>query len=425
MSIRIGSNISSLTAQRRLAEADATLQRGIERLSTGLRINRASDDAAGLAISSTLNSKSRVYTQAIRNLNDGVSYFSVAEGGIKELKEILFRQRELSTQSSNGTYGDQQRLALERELGQLQNEYNRILDSTTFNDRSVFSAKESALVLQCGYGVEGTLSGDFGAASVELIDPGTQRVNTTSSGAQSVGDAVYYESSVSNDGRYVAFSSEASDLVANDTNNARDVFVKDLLTGETKMVSVSSAGVQGNLYSDHASISADGRYVAFYSAADNLILNETGSARDVFIHDLLTGETKKASISSSGVFGLSHSEEPTISANGRFVIFRSAASNLVSGDTGETDVFIHDMLTGETKRCSVSSSGTQADDDSNVGDISADGRYVVFESLATNLVVGDNNGQRDIFWHDTLTGETKLVSSDKDGDMPQIKCYRK
>ncbi|MCL5292034.1 MAG: hypothetical protein M1548_05835, partial [Actinobacteria bacterium] len=152
--------------------------------------------------------------------------------------------------------------------------------------------------------------------------------------------------SISADGSYVAFSSDATNLVDGDTNSTRDVFVRNLQTGSTKRVSISSTRGQGNGWSDYSSISADGRYIVFKSAADNLILGDTNRDLDAFVQDQMTGETMRVNVSSSGAEGnRGHRGFPSISANGRYVVFASDANNLVDNDTnGQTDVFVHDRL---------------------------------------------------------------------------------
>jgi Tol biopolymer transport system component len=224
------------------------------------------------------------------------------------------------------------------------------------------------------------------------------------------------DGAISADGRYVAFSSAASNLVSGDMNNTYDVFVHDLQTGQTSRVSVSSAGTQGNRHSYQPQLSADGRYVAFSSAASNLVPGDINEFIDIFVHDRLTGETSRVSVSSEGMQANHHSFRPAISADGRFVAFYSDASNLVSGDTNRVeDVFVHDRESGQTRRVSVSSEGVQGDFDSRNPSISADGRYVAFSSDATNLVSGDTNGTYDIFVHDRETGQTRRVSVASDG----------
>jgi len=243
----------------------------------------------------------------------------------------------------------------------------------------------------------------------------TERVSVSTSG--DLGNAPSYWTSISADGRYVAFMSSASNLVDGDTNGYQDVFVHDRQTGETERVSVSSNSEQSNNIScdtrfiNCLSMSADGRFVAFSSDASNLVDGDTHGSTDVFVHDRQTGETVRVSVNSNGEQGNNSSDVPTISADGRYVAFESSASNLVDGDTNGfyRDIFVHDRQTGETTLVSVSSSGNQGDG-SWEPTISADGRYVAFESSASNLVYGDTNGTADIFVHDRQTGETTLVS---------------
>jgi len=242
----------------------------------------------------------------------------------------------------------------------------------------------------------------------------TTRVSVDSSGVQ--GNHRSASLSISADGRYVAFSSEATNLVPGDTNGKEDVFVRDRDTGTTTRVSVDSSGVQGDGNSFAPSISADGRFVAFASGATNLVPGDTNGLRDVFVHDRDTGTNTLVSVDSSGVQGNIQSWVPSISADGRYVAFSSEATNLVPGDTnGYFDVFVHDRDTGTTTRVSVDSSGVQGDGGSGVGGLSADGRYVAFGSAATNLVPGDTNGEVDVFVHDRDTGTTTRVSVDSSG----------
>ncbi len=133
MVIRIGSNISSLQAQRRLSETSSTLSKTFERLSSGQRINRASDDAAGLSIATTLNSGKRVYTQGVRNLNDGISALQIADSSVENLSQIVTRIRELAEQSANGTFSSTQREALDTEAKELKEEFFRGSRAAEFN----------------------------------------------------------------------------------------------------------------------------------------------------------------------------------------------------------------------------------------------------------------------------------------------------
>ncbi len=230
--------------------------------------------------------------------------------------------------------------------------------------------------------------------------------------------------SISADGRFVAFVSR-TELVLPDDNSDPDVFVHDRQTGETTRVSVNSAGEQAETPfatppgSYDPAISANGRFVSFTSVAFNLVSDQDRIGYDIYVHDRQTGETTRASVNANGEQGNSDSNSSSISADGRYVAFDSFADNLVAGDTSGgldgSDVFVRDRQTGRTTRVSVDSAGTQADDSSSLPSISANGRFVSFSSDATNLVVGDTNGFTDIFLHDRLTGETTRENLSEDG----------
>ena len=245
----------------------------------------------------------------------------------------------------------------------------------------------------------------------------TRRVSVSTSGDQGNGDSLDpFGTSISTDGRFVAFTSDASNLVPRDTNATVDVFVRDRSTHTTRRVSVGSAGVQGNDASLSPSISADGRFVAFSSFASNLVPNFQDAngpfAGDVFVRDRSTHTTRRVSVSSAGAPGDAHSSRASISADGRFVAFQSDASNLVPNDTNETrDVFVRDRSTHTTRRVSVSSAGVQGNNFSQSASISADGRFVAFTSFASNLVaINAPFGEEDVFVRDRSTHTTRRVS---------------
>ena len=244
----------------------------------------------------------------------------------------------------------------------------------------------------------------------------TERISEGFGGTDTDGDSK--NPSLSADGSVVAFESSASNLVPGDSNGASDVFVRDRRDGRTTLVSVDSAGNAGNEGSFTPSISADGRYVAFASDATALVPGDHNRAEDVFVHDRRTGQTVKVSEASDGRPGNGNSYSPAISADGRFVAFASEATNLVRGDTnGATDIFVHDLATGRTVRVSVASNGAQSDGDAFTPSISGDGRYVAFISDAGNLRSGDGNRASDVFVHDGETGRTVLVSRSPDPDV--------
>src|SRR5919106_3108656 len=195
--------------------------------------------------------------------------------------------------------------------------------------------------------------------------------------------------------------------------------------GVTEWVSVSSTGAGGNNQSDMPAISGDGRFVAFVSLADNLVPNDTNGFADTFVHDRLTNTTERVSVSGREREGNGHSglvgvaAYPAISGDGRFVAFVSEADNLVSGDrNGLADVFVRDRLLGTTERISVSSDGAEADGSSEGPAISADGRFVAFQSDASNLVPGANPFlfTNQVYVHDRETGTTEIVSVNAAGE---------
>jgi len=242
----------------------------------------------------------------------------------------------------------------------------------------------------------------------------TERVSIDSAGVG--GSGASQSPSISADGRYVAFHSSASDLVSGDTNLDYDVFVRDRQNGTTERVSVDSLGTEGDSASFYASISADGRYVVFHGLATNLVGGDTNGTFDVFVHDRQSGATERVSLDSLGAEGNDRSSFPSVSADGRYVAFESEATNLASGDAnGTLDIFVHDRQSGTTECVSVDALGVPGNDASQTASISADGRYVVFESFASDLVSGDTNGRPDVFVRDHLLGVTERVSVDSSG----------
>ena len=235
------------------------------------------------------------------------------------------------------------------------------------------------------------------------------------------------ETSLSGDGRYLAFSSSAPDLVPGDTNGALDVFVFDRATCATERISVTSDEAQANAGSIFPSISRDGRFVAFLSAATNLGPSpDPNGAPDVFVRDRLNGTTQLVSAALAGGWGNNTSSESgpvAISGNGQFVAFWSNASDLVNPDTnGQTDLFVRDLAGGSTTRVSVATGGVQATGSELVNQVtmtpafSDDGRYVGFSSTKADLVSGDSNGLSDVFRHDRQTGVTVRLSVASDGN---------
>ncbi len=231
----------------------------------------------------------------------------------------------------------------------------------------------------------------------DVIKQKTALVSSSSSGVQ--GNASSFRPSISGDGRFVAFSSAATNLIANDTNGSDDVFVRNRRAHTTQRVSVSSAGAQGNGGTYNSSISAGGRYVAFTSQPSTLVSHDTTGFADIFVRDRKTDKTRLVSLSSSGAQGNNGSflVDPAITPDGRFVAFGSIATNLIAGGTTGEQVFVRDLASHKTTLISVSSSGVQGNNSSFDASITSDGRFVAFNSNATNLVPNDSAGFRDVF----------------------------
>jgi Tol biopolymer transport system component len=253
--------------------------------------------------------------------------------------------------------------------------------------------------------------------------PGDIKIVSVNLSGEQGNDNSYY-SSISSDGRYVVFESNASNLVEGDTNHTTDIFVYDRQTDVIERVSVSSRGEQGNYNSYRPFISSDGRYVTFASDASNLVEGDTNNAKDIFVYDRQTNAMERVSVSSNGEQSNGHSEYPFISSDGRYVAFESNASNLVEGDTNNAkDIFVYDRQTDTIERVSVSSRGEQSNDNSYYPSISSNGRYVVFVSKASNLVSNDTNDMSDIFLHDRENGLIEIISVNSYGTIGNFNSF--
>ncbi len=265
-----------------------------------------------------------------------------------------------------------------------------------------FSSDADNLVLEDNNGTRDIFVQDRTTGTIERVSV---------SDADVEGNAISNIPSLSDDGRYVAFESDASNLVPGDNNNNRDIFVFDRTTRSIERVSISDAGVEGSSGGTSASLSADGRLVTFESRSSNLVPGDNNNASDVFVFDRSTGTIERVSVSDAGVEGNGGSSAPSLSADGQFVTFNSSSSNLVPGDNNNAaDVFVFDRTTRTIERVSVSDAGVEGNGSSGNPSLSADGRYVTFESRADNLVPGDNIGTRDIFVYDRTTQTIERVS---------------
>jgi Tol biopolymer transport system component len=248
----------------------------------------------------------------------------------------------------------------------------------------------------------------------DRVERTTERVSLSSARGQ--GSGASFDPAISADGRHVAFTSAAPDLVPGDDNEEVDVFVRDRKRGTTVLVSVGPQGARGDGPSVAPSISADGRWVAFESDAGSLVADDGNNTGDVFVHDLRSGLTRLISVAGNGLQTESPSFGAAISADGRAVAFESFSSLLVADDTnGALDVFVADVATGDVDRVSLATGGGQANEHSYSPSISADGRIVAFASFASNVVGDDSNGLLDVFVHRRDQETTVRLSVGPDG----------
>lgn len=243
--------------------------------------------------------------------------------------------------------------------------------------------------------------------SVELISIATD--GSAANGSSSLG-------TLSDNAQYLTFSSSASNLVPNDNNNQRDIFIYDRLNKTTNLVSVANDGTQSNELSFFSAVDNTGRYVVFESAADNLVPVDTNNINDIFLRDRVNQTITRINVAQDGTQADGSVHLNGMSDNGQYIVFSSTASNLVSGDTNDhNDIFVYDRIAQTTRQISVASDGTQANSDSFSGSISGDGRYVSYQSSASNLVPNDTNNQSDVFIYDLETSTTERVSLANDG----------
>jgi Tol biopolymer transport system component len=229
---------------------------------------------------------------------------------------------------------------------------------------------------------------------------------TTRASVDSSGEEAFLECqscAISADGKVVAFDAKLRPGLIERTFDPQNrfVFARDLAAGTTTMVSVDSQGHAGNAFSAYPALSADGRLVEFSSDASNLVPGDTNFTADVFVHDRATGVTVVASVSSDGELGNDTSLYASLSASGRYVAFRSEASNLIPDDTnGDEDCFVHDLANGRTVRVSLTADGKQSDGPARPSPVISDnGRFVAFGHHAA-LVPDDTNGVDDIYVRD-------------------------
>ena len=259
-----------------------------------------------------------------------------------------------------------------------------------------------------------TLDAVTAVALDHLHPPGLQLVSIDATGAPA--DRAAESPSVSQDGRYIAFSSVASHLAANDTNWLDDIFIHNTYLRSTWSASTSASGQLGNGPSRHPSISRDGRIVVFDSEADNLVANDTNRAGDIFVKNLASGAIERVNLGPASTQASRGAAYPATSADGRFVLFESVATNLVPGTTPNTaHLFLRDRSSATTECISRVPGGPIANADSFLTALSGDGRFVVFSSYASNLTPSDTNGFADLFLLDRSSRTLELLSATAHG----------
>jgi len=259
-----------------------------------------------------------------------------------------------------------------------------------------------------GFIVPGDTNG-FSDIFMRDREAGTLEVLSRPAGGQANGDSSFAD--MSGDARWVVFHSSASNLTSDDTNGKWDVFLLDRSTGKIELISKTADGTLANGNSFHASVSDDGRYVAFHSLATNLSAVDTDVDADIYVKDRQTGALELITKSTTGGPANGRAFVPDLSSDGRYVAFESEASNLVANDTNDKwDVFLADRQTGTIERVSLSAELGNGDNNSFLPQISADGRYVAFESFAENLIFGDTNGVADVYIYDRTFQQTDRMS---------------
>jgi len=260
------------------------------------------------------------------------------------------------------------------------------------------------------------------ALAAPLAAQTTLAVSVDPSGAPSNGRSSNVRGSP--DLRYVVWHSHATNLVAGDTNLFQDVYWRDTYTGETELISLGDQGQQGDGDSRWPTVSADARFVAFQSFATNLVPGDTNGVADVFVRDRVSGTLMCGSLGLGGAPSDGSSRYPMVSRDGRMLVFESSATNLVAGDTNaHKDIYVRDLASGVARCLSPGLGGAGADGESGAPTFAPDCAHVVFESLATNLVPNDQNGVQDIFVCDLASGALVRASENASGVEADGPCY--
>ncbi len=387
------------------------------RVASGLKVADPRDNGAVYAIAMGQKSRIASYVSIAEGVSRARGIIDVTLASGSAIADILKQMKVAAGAARSEDLTADQRLALQSDYDALRSQIDRIASSAQFNGANLAGAGGGDLdIILSDRGSSGAVQIVRSANSIAVLGlPG--RGNTDASASQATGGGTS-AAVMSPDGRYLAFQSDATNLVPGDTNGWTDIFLKDLQSGGVTRISTDASGAQAVSGGSMApTFSADGRYVAFVSNATNLVAGDTNATFDVFVKDLQSGSITRVSTDSSGAQGGVYSLSPVFSPDGRYVAFQSAAANLVAGDTNSNeDLFLKDLQSGAITRINTDSSGAQAVGGSSSHPVfSADGRYVAFSSNANNLVSGDTNGVGDIFLRDLQTGAVTRISTDVAG----------
>lgn len=433
--ISFGSNLASLVAIRRLNAAEYEMGLSFQRLASGLRINRASDDAAGLAISTSLNKDARVYTQALRNGNDAISALGIAEGTVSELSTVLTRLRELASQAASGTFSRTQRVALNQEARSLTDEFNRLTASTTFNGLNLLNGTLGRMNIQLGYGTLGTIGFELGGGLERNVGTGFEEgiLNTIGSSifSHTVGD-------FTGDGKLDALTADGMELYlargngdgtfstvtriySNAVDNVDEVVAGDF-NSDGKMDIAASVGSSIRLFLGDGSggftltstVATSNSYDRELKVGDingdgKLDLVGAGNDISVFIGNGSGGLTASTSFS------------PDFSVNGITLADLNGDGRDDVAYTMNQDIYIHQGLSdGTISSYSTTTSGFNLSGDIEAADLNSDGIMdLVYSGDSTDLAVRLGNGDgtfKAVSLYAATGGFSHLKIADLDGD---------
>jgi flagellin-like hook-associated protein FlgL len=391
MSLTITSNLTASIANRSLQTSNAAMERSLSKLASGSRVQSARDDAASMAIGSRIKAELVGLKTYQQNATQATSMLQMADGAYARGQDMLIRMKALATQAQSGNLSNVERGMLDTEFQQLKSEISRLASSTQFSGQTLVGSVNTPT-----YGFSNYLN-----------------ASTTQSGTQGNAGSAGGTGGISDDGQWTTFTSSATNLDSA-ADGSTQLYLKNLFTGEIRMISKNAAGALADGLVSVARISGDGRTVYFTSAATNLAgSGADGSTLNLYKYDVSTGVTAQIMPTVSGAQPFADITGIRTSADGRYVSFITSAANIVAGDTnGTQDVFVYDNVTQTTIRASMSGTGQQTSAGGGIttAEVSNDGRFVTYTSTSSDTVSNDLNGVADVFIFDRQTGTSTLVS---------------